>query len=152
MQGLGKTLQSISFLGFLKESKGIRGPHLVIAPKSTLSNWLREVNRWCPSLVAFKFHGDQAEREKMKQEHLQPGKFEVCITSYEIAIKESSTLRKFNWCYLVIDEAHRIKNEKSILSECVRSFSSEGRLLLTGTPLQVRVVWLCVVSIVEQPA
>ena len=48
--GLGKTLQSISLLAYLKESKGIDGPHLVIAPKSTISNWQREVERWCPLL------------------------------------------------------------------------------------------------------
>ena len=41
--GLGKTLQSISLLAYLKECKGIEGPHLVIVPKSTLSNWQREV-------------------------------------------------------------------------------------------------------------
>lgn len=37
---------------------------------------------------------------------------------------------------MVIDEAHRIKNEKSKLSEIVREFRTANRLLLTGTPLQ----------------
>ena len=37
---------------------------------------------------------------------------------------------------IVIDEAHRIKNVDSILSQIVRSFMSHGRLLITGTPLQ----------------
>jgi len=41
-QGLGKTLQTISLLGYLYEFKGIRGPHMVVAPKSTLGNWMRE--------------------------------------------------------------------------------------------------------------
>ena len=50
-------------LAYLKEAKGIDGPHLVIAPKSTISNWQREVERWCPSLKAFKFSGDKHERE-----------------------------------------------------------------------------------------
>lgn len=76
----------------------------------------------------------------MKSEKLQPGRFDCCVTSYEVAIRERAALRKFNWTYLIIDEAHRIKNEQSTLSECVRDFSSENRLLLTGTPLQVWVV------------
>ena len=52
--GLGKTLQTISLLGYLKECRGVSGPHLIIVPKSTLSNWHRELTKWCPSLRAFK--------------------------------------------------------------------------------------------------
>ena len=61
----------------------------------------------------------------------------VIITSYEIAIREKAFLKKFAWNYVVIDEAHRIKNENSLFSQVVRMFKSEHRLLLTGTPLQV---------------
>ena len=35
---------------------------MVVAPKSTLGNWMRELNRFCPSLRAVKFHGNQEER------------------------------------------------------------------------------------------
>ena len=45
--GLGKTLQTISLLGYLNEYRGIKGPHLVIVPKSTLGNWMNEFKRWC---------------------------------------------------------------------------------------------------------
>jgi SWI/SNF-related matrix-associated actin-dependent regulator of chromatin subfamily A member 5 len=51
--GLGKTLQTISLLAYLKENRNINDPHdhyIVIVPKSTVSNWMRECNRWCPSL------------------------------------------------------------------------------------------------------
>lgn len=65
-----------------------------------------------------------------------PGDWDVCITSYEMIICEKSVLRKIQWRYLVIDEAHRIKNEKSKLSEIIREFKTTNRLLLTGTPLQ----------------
>lgn len=44
---------------------------------------------------------------------MMPGEWDVCVTSYEMVIKEKSVFKKFNWRYLVIDEAHRIKNEKS---------------------------------------
>lgn len=67
---------------------------------------------------------------------LMPGEWDVCVTSYEMVIREKAVLKKFNWRYLVIDEAHRIKNEKSKLSEIVREFKTTNRLLLTGTPLQ----------------
>lgn len=67
---------------------------------------------------------------------LMPGEWDVCVTSYEMCIKEKSVFKKFNWRYMVIDEAHRIKNEKSKLSEILREFKTTNRLLLTGTPLQ----------------
>jgi len=134
--GLGKTLQTISLIGYLKHERGVKGPHMVIAPKSTLSNWMNEFARWCPSVNVFKFHGDQEERAEQREKKLVAGKFEVVVTTYEIAIKEKSALNKFSWRYLVIDEAHRIKNEKSVLSQIVRLYKSQYRLLLTGTPLQ----------------
>lgn len=45
-------------------------------------------------------------------------------------------MKKFSWRYIMIDEAHRIKNEASKLSTTVREFNSRNRLLITGTPLQ----------------
>jgi SNF2 family DNA or RNA helicase len=70
------------------------------------------------------------------QERLLPQEFEVCITSYEICLRETTHLKKLSWQYIVIDEAHRIKNEKSKLSEVMRILDSKNRLLITGTPLQ----------------
>eukprot|EP00002_Diphylleia_rotans_P026171 TRINITY_DN5206_c0_g1_i2.p1 TRINITY_DN5206_c0_g1~~TRINITY_DN5206_c0_g1_i2.p1 ORF type:complete len:639 (+),score=142.50 TRINITY_DN5206_c0_g1_i2:43-1959(+) len=134
--GLGKTLQTISLLGYLKESRGIGGPHMILAPKSTLSNWMNEVKRWCPMLRPIKFHGNQEERNEIKKSLERTSQYDIIVLSYEIAIIEKTFLKKFGWRYLVIDEAHRIKNEKSILSEVVRSFHTQNRLLLTGTPLQ----------------
>ena len=49
---------------------------------------------------------------------------------------EKSSLKKISWEYIIIDEAHRIKNVDSILSQIVRLFDSRHRLLITGTPLQ----------------
>ena len=65
-----------------------------------------------------------------------PQKFEVLVTSYEICLREKSSLKRLSFEYIVIDEAHRIKNMDSLLSQIVRAFSSRGRLLITGTPLQ----------------
>ena len=136
--GLGKTLQTISLLGYMKNYRNISGPHMVIAPKSTLTNWMNEVKRWCPSLKAICLIGDQQTRAALIRDTLlgNTNEWDVCITSYEMIIREKTVLKKFNWRYVIIDEAHRIKNEKSKLSEIVREFKSTNRLLLTGTPLQ----------------
>uniref|UniRef100_A0A4W3JES4 SNF2 related chromatin remodeling ATPase 1 n=1 Tax=Callorhinchus milii TaxID=7868 RepID=A0A4W3JES4_CALMI len=134
--GLGKTLQTIALLGYLKHFRNIPGPHMVLVPKSTLHNWINEFKRWVPSLRAVCLIGDKDQRAAFIRDVMMPGDWDVCVTSYEMVIKEKSVFKKFNWRYLVIDEAHRIKNEKSKLSEIVREFKSTNRLLLTGTPLQ----------------
>ncbi|KAG4157280.1 hypothetical protein ERO13_D02G052600v2 [Gossypium hirsutum] len=134
--GLGKTLQTISLLGYLHEYRGITGPHMVVAPKSTLGNWMNEIRRFCSVLRAVKFLGNPEERRYIREELLVAGKFDVCVTSFEMAIKEKSALRRFSWRYIIIDEAHRIKNENSLLSKTMRLYNTNYRLLITGTPLQ----------------
>ncbi|KAI4371406.1 hypothetical protein MLD38_019647 [Melastoma candidum] len=134
--GLGKTLQTISLLGYLHEFRGITGPHMVVAPKSTLGNWMNEIRRFCPVLRAIKFLGNPEERNYIREELLVAGKFDVCVTSFEMAIKEKAALRRFSWRYIIIDEAHRIKNENSLLSKTMRLYNTNYRLLITGTPLQ----------------
>ena len=46
MQGLGKTAQSIATLAFQKQFLGVTGPHIVIAPLTTLGHWRREIQTW----------------------------------------------------------------------------------------------------------
>ena len=134
--GLGKTLQTISLLGFMKHFKNVNGPHMVLVPKSTLANWMNEFKRWVPTLRAVCLIGDQDTRNKFIRDTMMPGGWDVVVTSYEMIIREKSVFKKFNWKYLVIDEAHRIKNEESKLSLIVREMKTGNRLLLTGTPLQ----------------
>jgi SWI/SNF-related matrix-associated actin-dependent regulator of chromatin subfamily A member 5 len=159
--GLGKTLQSISILAYHYEYRRIQGPHLICVPKSTLSNWMNELNRWCPALRVIKFHGHREEREYMVDNFFTaaaaahdgrrpdrqimnekgelvddntdtPRTWDVCVTTYEVANHERKVLQRFAWKYLVIDEAHRLKNDASMFSTTVRSFRTANRLLLTG--------------------
>ncbi|KAG1729586.1 SNF2 family N-terminal domain-containing protein [Suillus lakei] len=134
--GLGKTLQTISFLSYLKHYRDTRGPHLIVVPKSTLQNWAREFEQWTPDVNVVVLTGSKEERAEIIANRLIPQDFDVCVTSYEICLIEKSALKKFSFEYIVIDEAHRIKNVDSILAQIVRSFMSRGRLLITGTPLQ----------------
>ncbi len=55
-------------------------------------------------------------QQQQKDQFLQPGKFDVCVTSYEMVNKEKNHFKRFHWRYIIIDEAHRIKNENSLLS------------------------------------
>ena len=137
--GLGKTLQTISLLAYLRESRGIRGPHLVIVPKSVVGNWMKELKKWCPQIHAIRMLGTKEERKRVVKDYLTAGmnkkkmKFDVLVTSYEGVLREKGSMRKVQWNYLIIDEAHRIKNENSSLSKCVRMLQTRFRILITGT-------------------
>ncbi|KAK0553393.1 chromatin remodeling complex Adenosinetriphosphatase [Tilletia horrida] len=134
--GLGKTLQTLSFLGYLRDYCDTPGFHLVVVPKSTLDNWRREFDKWVPGFRVIVLQGAKEERTAVIQEKLLPQQFDVLVTTYEMCLREASALKKLSWEYIVIDEAHRIKNVDSMLSQIVRQFNSRSRLLITGTPLQ----------------
>lgn len=102
--GLGKTLQTISFLGYLRHIMDITGPHLVIVPKSTLDNWKREFSKWTPEVNVLVLQGAKDERHALINDRLIDEKFDVCVTSYEMILREKSHLKKFAWEYIIIDE------------------------------------------------
>ena len=136
--GLGKTLQSISILALAKERewKEDQFPHLIVCPKSTISNWEKEFKRFCPSFSTCCLIGSQEERQLTIEERIKTGDFKVLITSFDVCRIEISTLRKLRFGFFILDEAHRIKNEESVLSSIVRMVAAERIFLLTGTPLQ----------------
>jgi SWI/SNF-related matrix-associated actin-dependent regulator of chromatin subfamily A member 5 len=134
--GLGKTVQTVSMIAYLTEFKNSPGPHMVLAPKSTMSNWQKEFRKWLPEHRVVYVGGSKEQREEQLRSQVQVDKFDVVLTSFEILCREKNHFKKFHWRYFVIDEAHRIKNEQSQLSLVVREMKTHSRLLLTGTPLQ----------------
>ncbi|OLL25321.1 Lymphoid-specific helicase [Neolecta irregularis DAH-3] len=135
--GLGKTLQTISFFAFLR-SKQIYGPFLVVAPLSTLSNWINEFERFTPDIPVLMYYGPPPERQQLRTEYLTRtgSDFPVVVTSYEMIMRDRPMLNKLKWKYIVIDEGHRIKNLDCKLVRELSTYQSANRLLLTGTPLQ----------------
>ncbi len=140
--GLGKTIQTITAIAELEElmteEERLKRTsfYLVIVPKITLYNWDNEFRRWLPSARVFKFYGSKEEREAMKNKELKECKFDVIVTTYDIVRKDTTALCKLKYDLLIVDEAHNIKNSKSVLSQTLRKLNSRHRLLLTGTPLQ----------------
>ncbi|KAI0970535.1 SNF2 family N-terminal domain-containing protein [Xylaria arbuscula] len=142
--GLGKTIQVISLVALLREQEEYFGPHLVIAPLSTLSNWQDEFAKWTPTIPFVLYHGTIEERQKIFREkimkHYQKGspnqRFPVVCTSYEIVLRDHAALSKIDWAFIVVDEGHRLKNADAKLFRELQQFKSATRLLITGTPLQ----------------
>ncbi|KAG0248675.1 hypothetical protein BG011_010029 [Mortierella polycephala] len=136
--GLGKTAQVIAFLAHLHET-GEEGPFLIIVPSSTISNWLREFEKFCPELDVRSYYGSQAEREELREEFEEDPSYYVIVTTYNIATgnnDERKFLNRRNFKGVILDEGHMLKNCMSARYKQLMSIKSPFRLLLTGTPLQ----------------
>ncbi|CEF63160.1 SWI/SNF-related matrix-associated actin-dependent regulator of chromatin subfamily A member 5 [Strongyloides ratti] len=140
--GLGKTLQTISILAYVKffesEIKGTDDylPSIIIVPLSTLNSWATEFKRWTNGMRVLTYHGNKKERGMFIKNKLRKIKFDIVLTTYEMFAKNGGELKKIPWEYVVIDEAHRIRTEETILRKQVNFLKSRNKLLLTGTPLQ----------------
>ncbi|CAD6218365.1 GSCOCG00011442001-RA-CDS [Cotesia congregata] len=165
--GLGKTIQVIAFLTYLKEANLLRetdGPHLIIVPSSTMSNffslfflnillttsnvfyktshnWINEFERWSPSLNIVQYYGNPDERKDIRMGWRQGelDDVDVIITTYNLTSSTPEERRLFRVLpitYVVVDEAHMLKNMSTIRYENLVRINAQHRILLTGTPLQ----------------
>eukprot|EP01083_Nonionella_stella_P224837 799958_1 len=152
--GLGKTVQSLSLIMYLSITQNLRGPFLVLAPKSTLKHWKREFEGWS-DLNTIIYDGPQRSRELIREyeifysndkgEHINClTRFDVMVTSYDLAIKDAGFLAEFQFTCLIVDEAHRLKNTESKLFRVLRkSDNFDHCVFLSGTPIQnnMRELW-----------
>ncbi|KAL4562871.1 hypothetical protein LXL04_026902 [Taraxacum kok-saghyz] len=147
--GLGKTLQAISFLSYLKFSRGLHGPFLILCPLSVTDGWVSEVNQFAPKLTVLRYVGDKQHRRTLRKEmfehvqkqssppHVHSLPFDVLLTTYDIALIDQDFLSQIPWSYAVIDEAQRLKNPSSVFYNVLReSYMMPRCLLMTGTPIQ----------------
>jgi SNF2 family DNA or RNA helicase len=139
--GLGKTIQTISFISVLMNEHHVYGPFLLIVPLSTVVTWQKEFELWAPHINVVLYIGDINSRSLIREhEWCHPGnkkmKFNVILTTYEILLKDKVFLGAISWALLGIDEAHRLKNDDSLLYKSLITFDTNHRIFITGTPLQ----------------
>ncbi|ESO01124.1 hypothetical protein HELRODRAFT_192382 [Helobdella robusta] len=139
--GLGKTIQTISFLSTLMYSHQVYGPFLLVVPLSTLVTWKKEFETWAPKINVVVYIGDVNSRVLIREHEWYHGgskqlKFNVILTTYEILLKDKAILGTVNWAVLGVDEAHRLKNDDSLLYKILINFDTNHRIFITGTPLQ----------------
>lgn len=139
--GLGKTIQTICFLYYMFKTQQLYGPFLCLVPLSTMTAWQREFQIWAPDLNVVTYIGDVQSREMIRQydwcfSGTKRMKFNAILTTYEIVLKDKMFLGCINWAALLVDEAHRLKNDDSLLYKALKEFNTNHRLLITGTPLQ----------------
>lgn len=140
--GLGKTIQTIALIAYLACEKHIWGPHLIVVPTSVMLNWEMEFKRFAPGLKVMTYYGNPQQRKDKRRGWNKEDKWHVCITSYQLVLQDQPAFRRKKWRYMILDEAHNIKNFRSQRWQALLNFNSERRLLLTGTPLQNNLVEL----------
>lgn len=140
--GLGKTIQAIALLCHLAENERDWGPHLIVVPTTVVLNWESEFRRWAPGMKVVTYIGSQAERQQVRKGWTKEDAFVVTITSYTLIQRDYKLFQRRRWGYLILDEAHQIKNWTSQSWSSLFELRAEHRLLLTGTPLQTSVMEL----------
>ena len=108
--GLGKTLQTIALLAHLAACRGLWGPHLVVVPTSCLVNWELELKKFCPGFKVLTYYGAAKARKQLRVGWSKSLSVHVVVTSYQLAVQDASILRRKKFYYLILDEAHNIKN------------------------------------------
>ncbi|KAL8279021.1 hypothetical protein RQP46_008690 [Phenoliferia psychrophenolica] len=139
--GLGKTVQIITFLSVLSQKEGAR-PFLVAVPNSTMGNWVREFERWAPSMRVVPYGGDAPSRRIVEEFELfddlgKALKTHVVVATYEALEKNINVFKRVaRWDCLVVDEGQRLKSGMGgLLFSALRSLNVNHRVLLSGTPL-----------------
>ncbi|KAG6830430.1 hypothetical protein H0H92_000733 [Tricholoma furcatifolium] len=133
------SLHSNNLNGILADEMGlgiITETLVKVVPTSVLLNWEMEFKKFLPGFKVLSYHGSQKRRKELRQGWNDKHHFNVCITSYTLASRDAHIFKRKAWYYLILDEAHMIKNFKSQRWNILLMFRSFRRLLLTGTPLQ----------------
>jgi SNF2 family DNA or RNA helicase len=133
--GLGKTMQVICALGQVYHQGGSTEPSLIIAPKSVLIHWQRELQRCLPRVSTCIYHGSQ--RQQMS--HLfTAAKPIIFISTYATVTNDIDELSKVPFFYLILDEATNIKNPTARRTQGIKALNAAHRIALSGTPVENR--------------
>ncbi|TEB22485.1 hypothetical protein FA13DRAFT_1641399 [Coprinellus micaceus] len=107
---------------------------LIIAPSTVCHNWQREFETWGYFEVGM-YTGEREVRKDVLKE-FKMGRLDVVVTSFDLALRDIEDLKDEAWSCVIIDEVHRVKNEKSNTTQALHTFPQRGRFGLTGTTIQ----------------
>lgn len=151
--GLGKTVQVIGFLAAVLQKTGtwtdvennrplflrsqnlseqVQKVFLIVAPLSVLYNWKDELDTWGHFRVVV-VHGVRKDEELAR---VQRGRCEIALTTYETLRLCLDQFNSIAWAAVIVDEAHKIKNHRSQITQAMKDLRCKVRVGLTGTILQ----------------
>ncbi|THF73782.1 DEAD/DEAH box helicase [Cohnella fermenti] len=144
--GLGKTIQIIAMLNAVRTQRPERRERsLLIVPASLIGNWMRELDRFAPSLKYNVWHpsenrdmrggGDDENDAGGAMPDLEA--YDLVITTYGMLLKYD-WLSRIEWDTLILDEAQAIKNPGTKQTRAVKQVRAAARIAMTGTPVENR--------------
>lgn len=158
--GLGKTLQVLAFLADVKNqtsrSDSVRsGPVLVVAPTGLLRNWIAEHEKHLISGLGsvFEAHGASLRsirtiKHSARAQELRLGlpsldyealaKWDWVVTTYETLRDYQHSFARIRWSVGVFDEAQKIKNPNTRMTNAVLAMNVGFAVMVTGTPVENR--------------
>ena len=126
--GTGKTIIAIDFINYLLNNhlKNNNASILIIIPKNLMFNWAQEFYKFAPTIPR---HFYTAKNRSI------PQNISVVITSYNLLIRDIEIFNKYEWEELILDEAHLIKDAKTVRNKTIMSLKAKHKIAMTGTPL-----------------
>ncbi|MBX3301770.1 MAG: DEAD/DEAH box helicase [Nitrospira sp.] len=129
--GLGKTLQMLLTIAHVRKQDG-RCPSLVVCPANLVETWADEADKFLSEFSALINSGENRnEALRVQGPHV-----DLVVTSYETMVRDVEDLRLIQWRFLIIDEAHKIKNPDTPRAKAVRTIPAEARVAITGIPIE----------------
>jgi SNF2 family DNA or RNA helicase len=137
--GLGKTIQSLTYVLWLMEeaekNKEDHRPVLVVCPKSVLDVWASEAVKFAPGIRVKVLRNREDLNVKETQEDI-----DMLVLNYAQLRVCGDLLNEIKWLTTILDEGQQIKNPDSKAAKCARELDSANRLVLTGTPIENRLL------------
>jgi hypothetical protein len=135
--GLGKTVQTITWVLWLRarQPEEKRAPIVVVCPKSVLDVWALEFHKAAPSIRVQVLH----DKDELDIRRVGP-EFDVLVLNYAQLRSCITALTSIHWLAAILDEGQHIKNPDSKASRAARELKAHHRLVLTGTPLENRLL------------
>ena len=132
--GLGKTIQAITSAVLKKQIFGFKKV-LVVCPATLKSQWKKEIEKFTDEkALIVTGTPDERERQYLDDSHL------FYIVNYETVLRDSQAINKAGIDYLILDEAQKIKNFETKTSSAVRKLSPKHILVITGTPIENKLI------------
>ena len=142
--GLGKTVQSLAYILWLREQARAKNkrkksfkpaPSLIVCPKSVLDVWDSEAKKFTPELKVMVLRNrDELDIKRIQKE------VDMLVLNYAQLRVCGEELNKVRWLTVILDEGQQIKNPDSKAAKSARELNADSRLVLTGTPIENRLL------------
>lgn len=135
--GLGKTPQTLAAIALAFNRSNNKLPSLIICPASVVGNWAKEVEVFLYQARCFIYTSSTKPLNRTEVDYAISHKvLPIVITTFDVARLNANILNKFDWSYVVVDEAHFLKNPNTLRTKAIKTINAQNKLALTGTPIQ----------------